>query len=44
MDHYEKEMFAIVNRNHELRVFADKLSAISAGRKTKKSIFRRKSK
>ena len=44
MDKHEKAMFDIVNRNHELRVFADKLSAISAGRKIKKSIFRRKTK
>lgn len=42
MDKYEREMFAVVNRNHNLKVieeqtnaFAERLNAISARRKTK---------
>jgi hypothetical protein len=35
MDKFEKRMIDIVNRNHEIRVFADKLNAISARRKKK---------
>lgn len=44
MANLEKKMFDIVNRNHDLRAFADKLSAISAGRKHRKSIYRRTNK
>lgn len=40
----EKKMFAVVQRNHDCRVLADKLNAISAGRRVNKSIFRRKAK
>ena len=35
MDRIGKQMIDIVNRNHEIRVFADKLNAISARRKRK---------
>ena len=39
MDKYEKDMIAVVNRNHDCKALADKLNAISATRKHKKSIF-----
>ena len=41
MDKWEKEMFAEINRNHDCRVLADKLNAISARRK-KKALWARK--
>jgi hypothetical protein len=33
MDKLEKQMIAVVNRNHECRVLEDRLNAISARRK-----------
>ncbi len=36
MDKWEKEMFAEINRNHDLRAMANKLNAISARRKNKR--------
>jgi hypothetical protein len=36
----EQEMFAVVNRNHECKSLAERLNAISAKRKLKRSIFR----
>lgn len=44
MANLESKMFAVVNRNHECKSLADRLNAISARRKTNKSIFRRKAK
>ena len=38
----ETKMFAAVNRNHDCKALADKLNAISARRKTNKSIFNRR--
>ena len=38
----EKQMFAVINRNHDCKSLADRLSAISARRKTNKSIFSRR--
>lgn len=35
MDKLEKQMFDIVNRNHDCAVLANKLNAISARRKRK---------
>ena len=35
MDKYEKQMIDIVNRNHEIKAFAERLNAISARRKKK---------
>lgn len=35
MDKYEREMIAVVNRNHEIKAFAERLNAISARRKKK---------
>lgn len=35
MDKWEKQMIAVVNRNHDCRVLADKLNAISARRRRK---------
>ena len=35
MDKLEKQMIDVVNRNHDCRVLADKLNAISARRKRK---------
>ena len=35
MDKYERKMIAAVNRNHEIKAFADRLNAISARRKKK---------
>ncbi len=35
MDKLEKQMFNIVNRNHDCKVLANKLNAISARRKRK---------
>lgn len=35
MDKLEKQMFNIVNRNHDCRVLAGKLNAIAARRKRK---------
>ena len=35
----EQEMFAVVNRNHECKRFAEKLKAISYRRRARKSIF-----
>ena len=35
MDKHEREMIAVVNRNHDCRALADKLNAISARRKKK---------
>lgn len=36
MDKYEKEMIAVVNRNHDCKALADRLNAISARRIRKK--------
>lgn len=36
MDKHEREMIATVNRNHDIRAFAERLNAISARRKRKK--------
>jgi hypothetical protein len=33
MDKLEKQMIAVIKRNHDCRVLADKLNAISARRK-----------
>lgn len=38
----ERKMFAVVNRNHDCKALADRLNAISARRKTNKSIFNRR--
>ena len=35
MDKHERKMIAVVNRNHEISVLADRLNAISARRKKK---------
>ena len=35
MDKYEREMIAVVNWNHDIKVFAERLNAISARRKKK---------
>ena len=35
MDKYEREMIAVVNRNHDIKAFAERLNAISARRKKK---------
>lgn len=35
MDKYEKQMICVVNRNHDIKAFAERLNAISA-RRTKK--------
>ena len=35
MDKHEMEMIAVVNRNHDIKVFANRLNAISARRKKK---------
>ena len=35
MDKHEREMIAIVNRNHEIKAMAERLNAISARRKKK---------
>ena len=35
MDKYEREMIAVVNRNYEIKVIAERLNAISARRKKK---------
>lgn len=40
MDNFEKKMFAVVNRNHDCKSLADKLNAISARRRRKKSASR----
>ena len=42
MDEFEKQMFAVVNRNHDCKALAEKLNAISARRKLNKSIFSRR--
>lgn len=42
MMNIETKMFNIVNRNHDCKSLADKLNAISARRKTNKSIFNRR--
>ena len=36
MDKYEKQMIAVVNRNHEIQAFAERLNAISARRNRKR--------
>ena len=36
MAQLEKQMFDIVNRNHDCKVLADKLNAISARRRKRK--------
>ena len=36
MDKYEKQMIAVVNRNHEIKAFAERLNAISARRNRKR--------
>ena len=41
MAKYEKQMFAVVNRNHDCKALAERLNAISAKRKINRSIFRR---
>lgn len=40
MDKHERDMFAVVNRNHECKALADKLNAISARRRKRKSLWR----
>ena len=35
MDKLEKQMFDIVNRNHDIKSFAERLNAISARRNKK---------
>ena len=35
MDKYERRMITVVNRNHEIKAFAERLNAISARRKKK---------
>ena len=35
MDKLEMQMIAVVNRNHEIKAFAERLNAISARRKKK---------
>lgn len=35
MDKHERQMIAMVNRNHEIKAFAERLNAISARRKKK---------
>ena len=35
MDKYERKMIAVVNRNHDCKLLANKLNAISARRKRK---------
>lgn len=37
MDHLEKAMFAAIDRNHECRALADRLNAISARRRKKRT-------
>ncbi len=37
MDRLEKQMFDIVNRNHDCKALADKLNAISACRRRKRA-------
>ena len=38
----ERQMFAVINRNHDCKSLADRLNAISARRKTNKSILNRR--
>lgn len=33
MDKFEREMFFVVNLNHDIKAFAERLNAISARRK-----------
>jgi hypothetical protein len=35
MDKLEREMIAVVNRNHDIKALAERLNAISARRKKK---------
>ena len=42
MDIHERTMIAAVNRNHEDQAFARRLSAISARRRHRKSVFSRR--
>ena len=35
MDKYERDMIAVINRNYEIKVIAERLNAISARRKKK---------
>ena len=35
MDEHEMNMIAVVNRNHDIKAFAERLNAISARRKKK---------
>lgn len=35
MDKFEREMIAVVNRNHDCKAMAERLNAISARRKKK---------
>ena len=35
MDKHEMKMIAVVNRNHDIKAFAERLNAISARRKKK---------
>lgn len=35
MDKYEREMIAVVNRNHDIKALAERLNAIAARRKKK---------
>lgn len=35
MDKHEREMIAVVNRNHDCKALAERLNAISARRKKK---------
>ena len=36
MDKLEKQMIAVVNRNHDIKALAERLNAISARRKRKR--------
>lgn len=40
MDKYEKDMFAVVNRNHDCKALSDRLNTISARRRRRKSLWR----
>ena len=42
MDYYERAMIAVVNRNRECKVLADRLNAISARRRRRKNLFGRR--
>lgn len=40
MDKYERDMIAVVNRNHDCKALADRLNAISARRRRRKCLWR----